>query len=134
MSWLARDVYRRRNRGVWFALGAGVFGVVGVLVVVLLPVLALVGSSASFAPVIAIPYGRITLVIVGGYALALGLLALAGLSKYGALSWIAAIAAVTSSLIVSVYPLFAVAFTAVDTAGDVIPWILDLINDVRAGI
>lgn len=131
MTWLVRDIYRQRSRTVWAALGTAIFGVLVIIAVILLPVLALIGSSASFAPIIAIPFTRITLVIIGGYALTAGLLILTGLSKYGVLSWVSAIAAIITSLITSIYPLFAIAFTAVDRAGDAIPWILDLISHMR---
>ncbi|MBG6215448.1 MULTISPECIES: hypothetical protein [unclassified Cryobacterium] len=103
-------------------------------ILVLVPVLSLIRTGLGFAPFMRLPVAQIDVATVGGYALVLGLLALTGLSRNGAWSWILTIVATISCLTVSIYPLFAVAFAAVDNAGDAIPWIVDWITRIRDGI
>jgi len=131
--WL-RTVSQQRPRAVWFAFGTGIICCLAVTIFVLAPVLSLIGTGLAFVPFIQLPVAQIVAATLGGYAFVLGLLALTGLSRNGALSWILTIVATMSCLTVSIYPLFAVAFAAVDNAGDAIPWIVDWITRIRDGI
>ncbi|MDJ0337913.1 hypothetical protein [Cryobacterium sp. PH31-O1] len=133
MTYWLRAVSRLRPRVVWFALGTGIFCCIAVTALILAPVLSLIGTGLAFAPFVQVPVTQIIIATIGGYILVLGLLTLTGLSRNGALSWFLASTATLLCLIVSLYPLFAVAFAAVDNAGNAIPWILDWIARIRGG-
>jgi len=122
-----------RPRAVWWALATGV--VVSVLVVggVFLPVLALIGAAdGGTAGALDVPVGSIAGAAAVGFLLALALLGLVVLTRRGALAWVLAVAAVVSTLLVSIWPLFATALAGVDQVRDVWPFIQDLV--ARAGI
>ena len=103
-----------------------------VAVSVLISVLALIGSGdAASAGVLEVPVGRIAVVVVVGYLVALVLLVAALVSRSVPSAWVAAVLSVGVALVVSVYPLFATAGVAVDQAREVLPWILDLIRRVN---
>ncbi|TDX81440.1 hypothetical protein EDF35_1107 [Rathayibacter sp. PhB151] len=122
---------RRKPRAAWAALATGVVVSFLIVVGVLLPVLGLIGAAdATTAGVLDVPVGAIILSIVISYLIALAFLALAFVSRNAALAWVAAVAAVIATLVGSVWPLLATAFASVDQAGDVIPFIQDLIARV----
>lgn len=120
-----------RPRAVWAALITGI--VVSALVVlgVLLPNLGLIGAAdATTLGVLDVPVGQIALAVVISYAIGLVLLALTFASRNGALAWILSVAAIVATLVGSVAPLVVTAFASVDQAGQVIPFILQLIGSV----
>jgi len=119
---------RTRPRSVWFALGTGVVGCCLVAALILFPLLSLIGASAGAAWFVDMPLARIGVVVVAGCLLAAGLLALSAVTRRGATAWILAVAAVVATLVVSLYPAVAVASTAVDQAGDVIPFITEWVE------
>lgn len=115
-----------RARSVWFALGTGVVAVILVAVVVLIPLLTLIDTASGAAWFV--PFATITFVVFAGYLLSAGLLALTARTRRGALAWILAVAATVAALVVSVYPVVAVAIAATEQAGDVVPFIRKLIT------
>jgi len=122
-----------RPRAVWWALATGL--VVCLLVVggVFVPVLALIGAAdGGTAGALDVPVGSIAGAAAVGFLLALALLGLVFLSRHGALAWVLAVAAVVSTLLVSLWPLFATALAGVDQARDVWPFVQDLV--ARAGV
>jgi hypothetical protein len=126
-----RRPWRRRPRAVWAAFITSL--VVAVLVVagVLLPVLGLIGTAAGVtAGALRVPVGPIVLAAAVGYLLAIALLALCVSVRNGALAWVLGVAAVVSTLLVSLWPLVAVALSAVDQVQDVVPFIQGLITRV----
>ena len=122
---------RPRPRAVWAAAITGLVLLVIVLVGVLLPVLGLIGAAdGATAGALDVPVGPIALALVIGYVLALLFLLGSARSRNGALAWVLSVSAVVSATLVSVWPLLAVALAGVDQAGDVIPFIQDLIARV----
>lgn len=122
---------RRRPRAVWAALITGAVLSVIVVVGVLLPVLGLIGAAdATTVGVLRVPVGAIAASIVISYLIALGLLLLTFVSRYGPLAWITAVAAVIATLVGSLWPLVATAFASVAQVQDVIPFIEDLVGRV----
>jgi len=119
---------RPRPRAVWAALVTSVV-LCGLIVVgVLLPVLTLIGAAdGGTAGALDVPVGSIAAAIAIGYVLALLLLLLIVKVRNGALAWVLGVAAVISTLIVSLWPLVAVAIAGVDQVQDVIPFIQDLV-------
>lgn len=122
---------RRRPRAVWIALATGVV-LSGVTVAgILLPVLGLIGAvGATTFGTLHIPVGSITAAIAISYLVALVLLILTFLAKFGPLAWITAVAAVVATLVGSVWPLVATALASVDQVQDVVPFIQELIRRV----
>jgi len=120
---------RPRPAAVWAALVTGAVLCVSTVVFVLLPVLGLIGAAdGSTVGALDVPVGSIAVALVIGLGLALVLLALIVATRNGAVAWVLAVAAVISTLVVSVWPLVATAFAAVGQAGDVIPFIQGLIE------
>jgi hypothetical protein len=120
---------RHRPRAVWWALATG--AVLSVLVVggVFLPVLAVIGAAdGGTAGALDVPVGSIAGAAAVGFLLALVLLGLVLLTRHGALAWVLAVAAVVSTLLVSVWPLFATALAGVDQVRDVWPFVQGLIK------
>lgn len=125
---------RPRARAVWWALGTGVVLCLVIVGGVFLPILGLVGAAdAGTAGALDVPVGSIAGAAVIGFLLALAFLALILVTRNGALAWILAVAAIVSTLLVSVWPLPAVAFAGVDQVQDVIPFIQDLISKYWPG-
>ncbi|GAA2175592.1 hypothetical protein GCM10009846_26100 [Agrococcus versicolor] len=112
------------------AAAVGAVIVLGNGLLVLGPVLGLVGAAASLGPVLQIPAGGITIAVIVGFLVAIASVVLAGIARHPWLSWTFVVSAWVASLIASVWPLIATANAAVDRAGDVIPWIVDLIQQV----
>lgn len=127
-----RSAYReRRPRAVWAALVTAAVLVLMVLLGVLLPVLGLIGAADGLTVgQLDVPVGRIAIAIVVGYGLALGLLALCFRSRSGPVAWVLGVAAVVSALLVSLWPLLAVALAGVDQVQDVVPFLQRLIGRV----
>lgn len=127
----ADRVRRRRPRAAWAALITAVI-LCGLTVVgVLLPVLALIGSvGATTFGALHIPVGTITLSIVLSYLVGLGFLVLTFVVRFGALAWITGVAAVIATLVGSLWPLVATAFSSVSQIQDVIPFIQELIGRI----
>ncbi len=127
----ADRVRRRRPRAAWAALITAVI-LCGLTVVgVLLPVLALIGSvGATTFGALHIPVGTITLSIVLSYLVGLGFLVLSFVARFGALAWITGVAAVIATLVGSLWPLVATAFSSVSQVQDVIPFIQELIGRI----
>ena len=122
---------RPRPAAVWAALVTGAVLCVSTVVFVLLPVLGLIGAAdGSTVGALDVPVGSIAVTLVIGLGLALVLLALIVATRNGAVAWVLAVAAVISTLVVSLWPLVATAFAAVGQAGDVIPFIQGLIEQV----
>ena len=119
---------RPRPRAVWAALVTSVVLCVLIVVGVLLPVLTLIGAAdGGTAGALDVPVGSIAAAIAIGYVLALVLLLLIVKVRNGALAWVLGVAAVISTLVVSLWPLVAVALAGVDQVQDLIPFIQDLI-------
>lgn len=119
----------RRPRGVWIALASGVGATVIVALLVLLPVVSLVTGSLGAEWFVDIPVGRITLVVVAGYLLSAGLLALILRTRHSAVGWALSVAAVLVALVVSLYPVVAVASAATQGVGDIIPFVTRWIEE-----
>ena len=119
---------RPRPRAVWAALVTSVVLCLLIVVGVLLPVLTLIGAAdGGTAGALDVPVGSIAAAIAIGYVLALLLLLLIVKVRNGALAWVLGVAAVISTLVVSLWPLVAVAIAGVDQVQDVIPFIQDLV-------
>jgi len=119
---------RPRPRAVWAALVTSVVICLLIVVGVLLPVLTLIGAAdGGTAGALDVPVGSIAAAIAIGYVLALLLLLLIVKVRNGALAWVLGVAAVISTLVVSLGPLVAVAIAGVDQVQDVIPFIQDLV-------
>lgn len=113
----------------WAALVTGAVLCVSTVAFVLLPVLGLIGAAdGSTVGALNVPVGSIAVALVIGLGLALVLLALIVATRNGAVAWVLAVAAVISTLVVSLWPLVATAFAAVGQAGEVIPFIQGLIE------
>jgi hypothetical protein len=120
---------RPRPRAVWAALVTSAVLCVLIVVGVLLPVLTLIGAAdGGTAGALDVPVGSIVAAIAIGYVLALVLLLLIVKVRNGALAWVLGVAAVISTLVVSLWPLVAVAIAGVDQVQDLIPFIQDLIT------
>ncbi len=119
---------RPRPRAVWAALVTSVVLCLLIVVGVLLPVLTLIGAAdGGTAGALDVPVGSIAAAVAIGYVLALLLLLLIVKVRNGALAWVLGVAAVISTLVVSLWPLVAVAIAGVDQVQDVIPFIQDLV-------
>ena len=120
---------RPRPRAVWAALVTSVVLCVLIVVGVLLPVLTLIGAAdGGTAGALDVPVGSIVAAIAIGYVLALVVLLLIVKVRNGALAWVLGVAAVISMLVVSLWPLVAVAIAGVDQVQDLIPFIQDLVT------
>lgn len=120
---------RPRPRAVWAALVTSVVLCVLIVVGVLLPVLTLIGAAdGGTAGALDVPVGSIVAAIAIGYVLALVVLLLIVKVRNGALAWVLGVAAVISTLVVSLWPLVAVAIAGVDQVQDLIPFIQDLVT------
>ncbi|VXA99071.1 conserved membrane hypothetical protein [Frigoribacterium sp. 9N] len=120
---------RPRPRAVWAALVTSAVLCVLIVVGVLLPVLTLIGAAdGGTAGALDVPVGSIVAAIAIGYVLALVLLLLIVKVRNGPLAWVLGVAAVISTLVVSLWPLVAVAIAGVDQVQDLIPFIQDLIT------
>lgn len=117
-----------RQRAVWFALGTGLAAVVLIAITVLIPLLTVIGAASGAVWFVRVPFGTIAFVVFAGYLLAAGLLALILRTRRGAFAWILAVAATVAAVIVSLYPAVAAAIAGTDQAGDIIPFIRDLIG------
>ncbi|WP_082460475.1 hypothetical protein [Frigoribacterium sp. Leaf8] len=118
---------RPRPRAVWAALVTSAVLCVLIVVGVLLPVLTLIGAAdGGTAGALDVPVGSIVAAIAIGYVLALVVLLLIVKVRNGALAWVLGVAAVISTLVVSLWPLVAVAIAGVDQVQDLIPFIQDL--------
>jgi len=113
------------------AAAVGALLVLGNGLLVLAPVVGLVGAAAGAGPVLDIPYASMTFVVVVGFLLAIGCVAVAFLTRRPWASWTVVALAWVLSLAVSLWPVVATADSAVDRARDVVPWILDLVREVR---
>ena len=112
------------------AAAVGAVLVIGNGLLVLGPVLGLVGAATSFGPVFQVPVGQIAIAIIVGFLVAIGCVVLAGISRPRWMSWTLAVAAWVASLIGSIWPIVVTANAAVDRAGDIIPFITELIRSV----
>lgn len=122
---------RPRPRAVWAAAITGTVLVFLIVVGVLIPILGLIGAAdGATVGALNVPVGGIVVALLIGYVLALLFLFLSVRSRNGALSWVLAVAAVISALLVSLWAIVAVAIAGVDQAGDVVPFIQDLIARV----
>lgn len=137
MSFFSRSTSsggRPRPRAVWAAAVTGVVVVVLIALGVLLPVLGLIGAAdGATVGALDVPVGSIAVALLIGYVLALLFLLAAARSRNGALAWVLSVAAAISALLVSLWPLLAVALAGVDQAADVVPFILELVGRVTGG-
>jgi hypothetical protein len=125
---------RPRPRAVWAALITSTIVCLLIVVGVLIPVLTLIGAAdGGTAGALDVPIGGIVAAIAIGYILALVLLALIVAVRNGPLAWILGVAAVVSTLLVSLWPLVAVAIAGVDQVQDVVPFIQDLVRQYVPG-
>ncbi|NQX12330.1 hypothetical protein HQQ80_11890 [Microbacteriaceae bacterium VKM Ac-2855] len=123
--------YVRRPRAVWAALATGTVVVTLILLGVLLPLLGLIGAAdGATAGALDVPVGTIAVALVVGYGLALAFLLLCLRTRNGAFAWVLAVAAVVATLLVSLWPIVAVAIAGVDQAQDIVPFIQNLIEKV----
>ncbi|MFB2582797.1 hypothetical protein ACEXQD_16240 [Herbiconiux sp. P15] len=120
-----------RPRTVWAAFLTSLVVCLLVVVGVLLPVLGLIAAAdGSTAGALDVPVGQIVLAILIGYVLALVLLVLAVRVRRGAVAWVLGVAAVISTLLVSIWPIVVTAIAGADQARDVIPIIQQIIGQV----
>ncbi len=120
-----------RPRAVWAALITGILVSALIVLGVLLPNLGLIGAAdAGTLGVLDVPVGQIAVAIVASYALGLVLLALTSASRNGPVAWIVSVAAIIATLVGSVAPLVVTAFASVGQAGEVLPFIQQLIGSV----
>ncbi|WP_440709421.1 hypothetical protein [Herbiconiux sp. YIM B11900] len=121
--------YRKpRPRSVWAAFITSTVICLLILLGVLLPILGLIGTAdGSTAGALDVPVGQIALAILIGYLLALVLLAICLRLRNGAAAWVIGVAAVISTLSVSVWPLVITAIAGTDQARGLLPAIQDLI-------
>lgn len=125
---------RPRPRAVWAAAVTGAVLVLLILVGLLLPILGLIGAAdGATAGALDVPVGSIVVALLVGYVLALLFLLVSVRSRNGAFSWVMSVAAVIAALLVSLWPLLAVALAGVDQTTEVIPFIQDLIARVAGG-
>lgn len=110
-----------RPRSVWFALGTGCVVSLLLVVGVLVPLLALIGTAAGAAWFVNLGIGTITVVTIAGCLLTAGLLALILRVRNGPVAWILAVAAVVAATIISVYPVFAVIGAGSEAVGQLLP-------------
>ncbi|MFB2557431.1 hypothetical protein [Herbiconiux liangxiaofengii] len=132
-TWLSRGTRSwgsgRRPRAVWAAFVTAAVLVALVVAGVLLPVLGLIGAAAGgTGGTLRIPVGQIAVALAIGYGLALLLLVLCIRRRNGVLAWILGVAAIVAVLVVSVWPLVAVAISGASQAQDVIPQIQQIIT------
>ncbi|MGQ7297500.1 hypothetical protein [Quadrisphaera sp. KR29] len=133
VSYSSRAAAHRRTVPTRFvAAGVGALLVALAALLVLVPVLGLVGAAASAGPVLSVPVGSITAVVVLGFLVALGLLVAAAVSRPTWLAWGLVAVAVLVALAASVWPIIATADQAVDRARDIWPWIQQLVQQVRS--
>lgn len=124
-----------RPRSAWAALVTAVLLCALVVGGVLLPVLGLIGAAdATTVGYLDVPVGAITASIVISYLIAVLLLGATFLSRNAVIAWITATAAVIATLVGSLWPLVATAFSSVDQAQDVIPFIMDLIGRITGQV
>lgn len=127
----SRSTGRRRPAAAWAPLTASALLVVAVLLGVLLPVLTLIGAADGLtAGVLDVPAGSIAIAVVIGFGLAAVLLLLCFRARSGPTAWVLGVAAVVSALLVSLWPLVAVALAGVDQVQDVVPFLQRLIGRV----
>ena len=120
---------RARPRAVWAALVTSAVLCFLIVVGVFVPVLGLIGAAdGGTAGALDVPVGSIAAAAVIGYLLAVVLLALILVVRNGALAWVLGVAAVISTLLVSLWPLLATALAGVDQARDVGPFIQGLLQ------
>lgn len=125
---------RQRPGAVWAAFGTGSALVILIALGLLLPILGLIGAAdGATIGALDVPVGAIAVALLIGYGLALLFLLGTARSRNGALAWVLSVSAVVSALLVSLWPLLAVALTGVDQAADVVPFILDLVSRVTGG-
>jgi len=117
---------------VWFALGGGIGATALVALLVLAPVVSLVAGSAGAEWFVDVPVGRIGVVVVAGYLLAAGMLALILRTRRGPVAWVLAVSAVIAATVVSVYPMVAVASAVTERLGDIVPFVLRWIDSGAA--
>lgn len=125
---------RRRPRAVWAATLTGAIVSAVVVVGVLLPVLGLIGAAdATTAGQLDVPVGLIALGIVISLVVGLAMIAVAAMTRSGAVAWVAAVAAAVATLVASAWPLVATTIASVDQVQDAIPFVQDLIGRVLGG-
>ncbi len=120
---------RPRPRAVWAASITSTGLCVLTLFGVLLPVLGLIASAdGTTAGVLDVPVGPITLAVLIGYLLAIVLLVVCFRMRNGALAWTLGVAAVVSTLLVSLWPIAATAMAGAGQVQGMIPAIRELIG------
>ncbi|MFJ3379528.1 MFS transporter permease [Curtobacterium sp. NPDC090217] len=118
-----------RARGVWIATVVGVVLVLLLFVGAFLPLVGfLVGVTGTTVGLVPFPVVRVTLVTVLGGIVVLALLILAVTRRRSVAAWVPVVLAVIVAVVVTVYPLFAVAIGSADRAGDIGPVITDLVR------
>lgn len=121
-----------KPRSVRVALVVAAAVVVLVLAAVVLPVWGLIGSAdASTAGALDVPVGRIAVVTVLGVlvvvALAVGLL----VTARPTVAWVLTAVITVVALLTALYPLLATAQAAVDQGKAFIPWLTNLVVQLR---
>lgn len=125
------SVRRRRPRAVWAALITGLVICVVLVLGVLLPVLGLIGAAdATTVGVLDVPVGQIVASTAITYLVGVVLLVVAGLTRNGPLAWIAAVGAVISVLLGSLWPLVATTFSSITQVQDAVPFVIGLFHQV----
>jgi len=127
-----RRVRRAAGRP-WSVLAASVVGVVGAVLslTVLGSVVGLIGSGdAATGGALLVPVGRIVVVVGLGYLIGAALLVVSWRTRSVVAAWVTALIAAGVTGIVSLYPLVATALSAVGQVGEVVPWIIGLVERV----
>jgi len=103
-----------------------------VVLAVALPVWALIGSpDATVAGALDVPGGRIAVVTVLGVLVVIGLAVGLVLTSRPPVAWALTVIIAVVALLVALYPLLATAQAAVDQGKEFIPWLTDLVVQLR---
>lgn len=130
-SWTTVRDERRRGPAVYAAFITALVVCLLVVAGVLVPVLTLIGTADGLtAGALRVPVLQIAAAITIGSLLAVVLLVLCVRRRSGPAAWVLGVAAVISMLLVSLWPLVAVAIAGVGQAEDVIPFIQRLVTTV----
>ena len=121
-----------KPRSVRVALIVAAVVVALVLLAVALPVWTLIGSAdAAVAGAIDVPAGKIALVTILGVVVVLGLAVGLFLTSRPTVAWVLTVVITVVALLTALYPLLATSQAAVDQGKQFIPWLTNLIVQLR---
>ena len=122
-----------RPRSVRVALVVAAVVLLLVVLAVALPVWGLIGSAdATVAGALDVPGGRIAVVTVLGVLVVIGLAVGLVLTSRPPVAWALTVIIAVVALLVALYPLLATAQAAVDQGKEFIPWLTNLVVQLRS--